>query len=202
MSFSASSGNSAELTTTKNLKRSKNKGRKKKPKTKQLQNRQNDTKETVLVQETKSQEIKPINHKSATPTTQEEQTTLATETNNLADVSTNAENKINRICESIPEKPSAGRTLVLFIPIFFFCRFWKRCLYNKFQSIYFCSLFHFLNFAMVIDGDTLQKVSISKINNYSFFFFCIAQHNCKTPDFQLNGQFTGYSKRDKANSWA
>ncbi|XP_055318755.1 period circadian protein isoform X2 [Sitodiplosis mosellana] len=113
---SASSGNSAELTTTKDLKRSKNKGRMKKSKTKQSQNRSNDATATTLVQETKSQEIKPINNKSITPT-QEEQTTLATDTITLEDVSTNAEIKINRIVESIPDKQAAeSETLQKDIP--------------------------------------------------------------------------------------
>lgn len=110
ISFSASSGNSAELTTTKNLKRSKNKGRKKKAKTKQSQN--NNTTETV--QETKSQEIKPINSKSITVPTIEEQTNLTTDIINSEDVSTNAENKINRIVEIIPDKQGAGKCSYIF----------------------------------------------------------------------------------------
>lgn len=83
--FSASSGN-------------------KKAKTKQSQN--NNTTETI--QETKSQEIKPINNKSITPTV-EEQTNLITDIKNSEDVSTNAENKNNRMVEIIPDKQGTGK---------------------------------------------------------------------------------------------
>ncbi|XP_031621242.1 period circadian protein isoform X2 [Contarinia nasturtii] len=92
---SASSGNSAELTTIKEMKRSKNKGRKKKAKTKQIQIRPIEP-----VQEIKSQ---PTNDKATSPAF-EPQTTLTSGTNNLEEVPSNTENKINRIIEIAPEK--------------------------------------------------------------------------------------------------
>lgn len=95
------------------------------------------------MQETKSQEITPINNKSATPATQEEQTALATDTNNLEDVSTNAENKIQRIVESIPDKPGTGKILVLLFQLLF--------------SVLFFSLF-FENDACVTNSNQIISV--------------------------------------------
>lgn len=105
---SASSGNSAELTTIKNLKRSKNKGRKKKAKTKQSQTQQQTNKTTEPDQEAKPQEA--TSAKSATPTL-EQQTSLATETVKPEEVAADSENKLNRIVESIADKQATGKYL-------------------------------------------------------------------------------------------
>lgn len=95
---SASSGNSAELTTLKDLKRSKNKGRKKKPKTKQSKSRQN--KKSEPIQETQSQETKSTNDQ-CTSLTLEQQAAFATDPNKSEDAPSNVENKLNQSHENI-----------------------------------------------------------------------------------------------------
>lgn len=110
MLISASSGNSAELTTIKNLKRSKNKGRKKKAKTKQSTTQPHTSKTTEPIQESKSQETAPATDKSATPTL-EQQTTLASDAVQSEEVPANADSKLNRIVESIADKQTTGKYL-------------------------------------------------------------------------------------------
>lgn len=78
---SASSGNSGELTTVKNLKRSKNKGRKKKAKTKQSQGRSNKVTEPI-------QEVQ----ESSIPTL-EQTPTISTDLKNAEDTATIADDK-------------------------------------------------------------------------------------------------------------
>lgn len=79
---SASSGNSGELTTVKNLKRSKNKGRKKKAKTKQSQGRSNKVTEPI-------QEVQ----ESSIPTNLEQTPTISTDLKNTEDTATIADDK-------------------------------------------------------------------------------------------------------------
>lgn len=82
MKSSASSGNSGELTTVKNLKRSKNKGRKKKARTKQSQSR--PIKLTEPIQEVQE---------SSTPPTLEQTPTITTDLKNTEDATTIADDK-------------------------------------------------------------------------------------------------------------
>lgn len=83
--ISASSGNSSELTTIKDLKRSKNKKQKKKAKTKQSQVRQ--SKPTAASAEAKSQDVILINDKTTKPKV-EQQTPIIVDTNKSKEVST------------------------------------------------------------------------------------------------------------------
>lgn len=92
----------------KDLKRSKNKGRKKRSKTKKSRTQQNKQIETV--QETKSQEPKPINDESITPTA-EQQTAFLNNTINPENVPKNGENNISRNIENTSDKPTIGKTI-------------------------------------------------------------------------------------------
>lgn len=83
LKYSASSGNSGELTTVKNLKRSKNKGRKKKARTKQ-QSQSRPIKLTEPIQEVQE---------SSLPSALDQMPTLTTDLNNTDDATTKADDR-------------------------------------------------------------------------------------------------------------
>lgn len=103
--FSASSGNSAEVT-IKDLKRSKNKKQKKKAKTKASQSQKN--KATEPTPDTKAQDTKSTNNKSATPTVEQQKVI-----NNID--ATKTEAVAANVNDTTPiEKPKTGKLLFRF----------------------------------------------------------------------------------------
>lgn len=137
ISISASSGNSAELTTIKNLKRTKNKGRKKKAKTKQCQTQSN-------VKIEPEQECKPQDNKSNSDIT----TTQITE--QITELSSNTPQP-DEVAVAVDENgatdiQTAGKfkQIISLHALVFFCSAW---------------LHHLNLFLYKAERDTSQKVS-------------------------------------------